>query len=168
MSKENKYQLIKTKSKLLKYDPSKKKVLMRRGLKDIELQKKILVVAAQDNIGELLSYILTKEGYFVSIVESWGVFEEVFSELKRQQYNIVLLTNNSLQPHHILYLVSEIKNQFPSLCVFVLSGYKEKDFIVNLKQQEIDEFLSMPFKSDNLVSKIKRIFSNKSSRLKEK
>jgi DNA-binding NtrC family response regulator len=147
---------------------SEKKDLIVRGLKDIALQKKILVVAAQDNIGELLSDILIKEGYFVSIVESWGVFEEVLSELKDEQYNMVLLTNNSLQPHHILDLVSKIKRQYPSLCIFVLSGYKEKDFIVNLKQQGIDEFLSMPFKSDNLISKMKRIFSNKSSRLKEK
>lgn len=168
MSKENKYQLIKTKSDLLKYDPSKKKDLIVRGLKDIELQKKILVVAAQDNIGELLSDILTKEGYFVSIVESWGIFEEVLFELKHEKYNMVLLTNNSLQPHYILSLVSEIKRQYPSLCVFVLSGYKAKDFIVDLKRQGIDEFLSMPFESDHLVSTIKRIFSDKSSRLKEK
>jgi len=168
MRKENNYKLINTKTELLKYDPSKKKDLMRRGLKDIELQKRILVVAAQDNIGELLSYILSKEGYSISIVESWGVFEEVLSELKNEQYNMVLLTNNSLRPHHIQSLVSEIKGLYPSFCVFVLSGYKEKDFIVNLKQQGIDEFLSMPFKSDHLVSKIKSIFSNKSSRLKDK
>lgn len=117
----------------MKYDPSKKKDLIRSGLKDIELKNKILVVAAQDNIGKLLSDILSKEGYFVSIVESWGVFKEVLSELKYEQYNMLLLTNNSLQPHHIQSLVSEIKGRYPSLCVFVLSGYKEKDFIVNLK-----------------------------------
>jgi len=130
------------------------------GIKtDDTREEKILLTARRDEpLGSLLSETLKGKGFEVRIVES---FEEVLSELANEQYEVVLPTNNSLHYSQIPTIVSEIRDKYPDIGIIVLSGYYNQDYIADLKARGIDVFLKMPFKIEELTSKIRNVISKK-------
>jgi len=129
-------------------------------IRSITKRHKILVVA--DELGMILKEFLHAEGFDDNIVKSYGRLEEVYSELARLEYDMVILTNNSLRPGDILDLVPEIKLRFPGIRILVLSGYTSLDFVLKLKREKIDDFFPLPFKADELLPRIKELLYTKS------
>jgi len=124
---------------------------------ELTQKKSVLVIA--DELGQLLKEVLEKEGFDVSIVKSYGLLEEVYSELGRRQYDLVIPTNNSLKPEHILELVPEMKKRQPKIRIIVMSGYYPHDFVSHLERNGADSFLPAPYKMDEVVRKIKDLLS---------
>ena len=118
---------------------------------------KILLVAAKDELGMLLAEILGHEPFEVTVVESYGQLGEVYDELSRKEYRMVLLTNNSLSPAHILELVPEIKRQHQRLKVVVMSGYRSDEFEQELERCGIEAFVPLPFEPERLVVRTKEL-----------
>ena len=114
-----------------------------------------LIIAVE--LGPPLREVLEKEGYVVSIVKSYGRLDEVYSELARKQYDLVLPTNNSLGPQSILELVPEIRKRHPKIRILVLSGFHPSDFVSQLEQIGVDLFFPAPFQMDEVVRKIKEL-----------
>ena len=119
--------------------------------------KAVLIIA--DELGPPLREVLEREGLDVSIVKSYGRLEEVYSELARKHYDLVIPTNNSLGPQHLLEVVPEIRKRHPKIRIVVLSGYHPPDFVSRLQQSGIDAFIPTPFKVDEVVGKIKDLLS---------
>jgi len=123
---------------------------------------KILVVGELDSIGGFISTALNKIGFNAIVVDSSRYIKEtcveIYGELSRKNYDMVLLTNNGLRPSDIQVLIPEIKKKHPGIKIFVLSGFSTPEFVRDLKEQGIDDFLSMPFSIDNLLQKMTSIF----------
>jgi DNA-binding NtrC family response regulator len=122
-----------------------------------KLRRNLLLVAAKDEMGMLLPEILKDEGVDVTVVESYGQLEEVYGELSRTKYYMVMLTNNSLMPPHILTLVPEIKRRYPGLKVTVMSGYRTHEFDRELELRGIEAFFPIPFDPEQFVARIKEL-----------
>ena len=131
---------------------------------------KVLVIAKLDQVGGIISKILNRKGFGVNVVDTSGQVEETYSkiraELSRREYDLVLLTNNYLRPIDIQALIPEIKKKHPGIKIIVLSGWSTPEFVRDLKEQGIDNFLSMPFSLDDLVEKVTSIFDQE-NRIKE-
>jgi DNA-binding NarL/FixJ family response regulator len=79
---------------------------------------------------------------------------EIHEELSRKKYDMFLPTNNGLGPREIQALIPEIRKKHPGIKIIVLSGFSTPEFVRDLKEQGIDDFLSLPFPHDDLVQKV--------------
>jgi DNA-binding response OmpR family regulator len=122
---------------------------------------KTLVVGEIDTIGSVISILLQREGFDVTIVDSFRSAEETYAETKaelsRNQYDVVVLTNNGLPPKKILELIPEVNGKHPDIKIIVLSTWDAPEFLKNLREQGIHDFLSMPFVPDDLMRRLKAI-----------
>jgi len=132
---------------------------------------KILVVAELGSMGGSISNALNKIGFNAIVVDSSRYIKEtcmeIYGELSRKNYDLVLLTNNGLTPSDIQVLIPEIKKKHPAIKIFVISGFNTPEFIKNLKKEGIDDFLPIPFSFDNLVQKMTSIFDGENKIIKE-
>ena len=119
-----------------------------------KLRRRLLLVAAKDELGSLLPELLADAGVDVNVVESYGRLGEVYDELSRTDYHNVVLTNNSLSPTDILTVVPEIKRRHRGLKVVVMSGYRTEEFERELEGFGIEAFFPIPFESEQLVASI--------------
>jgi len=129
---------------------------------------KILVVANLESIGEFLLILFNKRGFDATLVDSTRHIKEkyvkIYAELSRKKYDMVLLTTTCLRSSDIKALIPEIKKKHPAIKIFVMSSFGSSEFIKNL--EGIDEFLTMPFKVEDLVEKVTSIFDQE-NRIKE-
>lgn len=133
---------------------------------------KVLVVAESDSIGGFISRTLNRKGFDVTVVDTSGHVEETYSKIRaslsRREYDLVLLTNNGLRPIDIQALIPEIKTKNPGIKIIVLSGWSTPEFVRTLKEQGIDDFLSLPFDHDDLVRKVTAVsIFDQENRIKE-
>jgi DNA-binding response OmpR family regulator len=81
---------------------------------------KVLVIAELDTIGHLISIMLRRGGFDVTVVDSFRPIEETLAEthteLSRNQYDVLVPTSNGLPPRKILELIREVKGE--------ISGYQ--------------------------------------------
>jgi DNA-binding NtrC family response regulator len=129
---------------------------------------KILVVAASNDLGDFLSIFLNKRGFDANVVDTTRHIKEkyvkIYAELSRKKYDMVLLTTSCLRSGDIRALIPEIKKKHPAIKIFVMPSYASSEFIKNV--EGIDEFLTMPFKVEDLVERVTSIFDQE-NRIKE-
>jgi len=109
--------------------------------------------------GACLEAVLREHGCYVTIVESYGRFSDVFQDIARRKFDLVIATNTSIPPAHILSLVPDIKARHPHARIIVLSGYCPEDFVADLKQKGIDGFLPLPYEEDALLKEVTGLLS---------
>lgn len=114
--------------------------------------RRILLVAAKDDLGALIPEVLEDAGFEVTVVQPFGKSGEILDELSRKEYSMVLLTNNFLRPEDILKLVPEIKRQYQRLKVVVMSGYRSEEFEKTLERYGIEAFVPLPFGLNSSLS----------------
>ena len=117
----------------------------------------LLVCDREEGLGEVLQAELEDEGFGSEIVESYGRLDEIYNELSVPGYRMVILTNNSLSPPHIVAVVPEIRKRFPAIKIVVLSGYTESAFVAKLHNAGINAFFEMPFDSVDLIATVERL-----------
>lgn len=127
---------------------------------------KVLVIGESDSVGGLVSKILSRKGFDVTVVDACFRPEKIHAELSRKKYDMILPTNNFLSPGQIQSLIPEVKTKYPAVKIIVLSGFNTPEFVRDLKEQGIDDFLSMPFSPDDLVEKVISIFDQE-NKIKE-
>ncbi len=122
-------------------------------------RRKALVIAEADTLGHLLSIALRKEDFDVTVVDPFGSgsVEEVYGEISTKKYDLIMPTNNGLVPGKILELISKIREKDRDVKIIVLSGYREADFIMELKERGIDEFFPMAFNINDLMRKVNEL-----------
>jgi len=120
-------------------------------------KRKALVIAEADTLGFMISIMLKKQDFEVTVMDSFapGSIEEVYREIFIRKYDLILLTNNGLTPGKILELIPKIRERDRDVKIIVLSGYRPRDFIKELEGKNIDGFLPMPFGPEDLARKVK-------------
>ncbi len=128
-----------------------------------------LVIAEADTLGFFISTVLEREGFEVTVVDPFrsGSVDGVYGEISAKKYDLILPTNNGLTPTDILELIPEIRKRNRDVKIIVLSGYGAPDFVRELRRKDIDSFLPMPFRSEDLVRKVKESLISSNSSHKE-
>jgi len=116
-----------------------------------------LVIAEKDTLGSLLSILLKREDFDVTVVDAFepGSIEAVYKEIYVKRYDLIIPTNNGLTPGMILELIPEIRKKNRDVKIIVLSGHRPADFMKELEEKDIDGFFPMPFNCEDLVRKVK-------------
>ena len=136
---------------MLNYYFSKKEVIFINS----EHKRAILVAENEDSIRKLISFKLNKKGYLVKEVKNG---EEVMKELCSNSYAALILDLMlpMLTGMQVLKKIQEEKIDIPVLIVSAKS--QEKDIIRAFKLGA-DDYLSKPFRPQELIIRLKRLLN---------
>jgi DNA-binding response OmpR family regulator len=125
-------------------------------------KRKILVIAEIRGAGVVLLMILRKEGYEVIVVDPFAHrslpkgYKGLDEALSESKFDLIVPTNNGFPPGKILELVPEIRKKDPVVKIIVMSGYDKPEFVRELWEKGIDDFMPLPFQGEDLVARVKK------------
>ncbi|MEM9158139.1 MAG: sigma-54 dependent transcriptional regulator [Verrucomicrobiota bacterium] len=112
----------------------------------------ILIVDDQESIHEMLDSVVQPMGFETSFASNGSEALEKF----KQQPSDIVLTDIRMEAMDGIQLLAEVRKINPKAIVIMMSGYADtKNAMASLKQGAFD-YLTKPFKVDQLISAIKR------------
>jgi DNA-binding NtrC family response regulator len=120
-------------------------------------ERKLRILVIGEEIGELITGFLIDNGYYSTVLKVKNRLSEISEELKKEFYDVLILTNNGLTPDQISVVIPVVKNVVPK--IIVMSGYYRDDLINHWKALGAYEFLPMPFRVNVLGEKLKILFT---------
>lgn len=114
----------------------------------------ILVVDDQQDLQEMLTRILAKEGYSV---DSAANGEEALGKLRERPFNLVL-TDVKMPGLNGFDLIQLIKKEFPSIGVIVMTAYGDSYTVKDALLLGADEYITKPFKSFEINLVVERAY----------
>ena len=115
--------------------------------------RKILIVDDDDNICQLLTLYLVKEGYSTSICHNG---KEAIKTLKEGEYDLVLL--DIMMPEMDGYETLTEVRKFSSIPIIMVSAKGESIDKISGLDHGADDYVTKPFEPQELLSRIKAIF----------
>ena len=120
----------------------------------IKTKKKVLIVEDDQNFGTILRDFLEINGFEVLLTRN-GI--EGLNAFKKNQFDLCLL--DVMMPYKDGFtLAKEIRNSSLSVPIIFLTAKSMKDDVLRGFKIGADDYLTKPFDSDVLLSKIKAIF----------
>jgi two-component system response regulator VicR len=119
--------------------------------------KKILIVEDDELIIKILSFILLKEGYELSILK-----DGLSATEQMLQINPDLIITDLLLPYKSgLEIISFVKDNFKNKPIIALSSLGEEEHSVSEAfKLGADDFIAKPFNPNELVLRVKRLLNN--------
>ena len=120
----------------------------------IKTKKKVLIVEDDQNFGTILRDFLEIKGFEVILTRN-GI--EGLNAFKKNQFDLCLL--DVMMPYKDGFtLAKEIRNSSLSVPIIFLTAKSMKEDVLRGFKIGADDYLTKPFDSDVLLSKIKAIF----------
>src|SRR5213082_1646779 len=124
-----------------------------------EPRPRILIVDDQRNMRTTTALVLRQEGYEVGEAES---AEVALSRLLTEPFDVVL-TDLKMAPLDGIAVLRGALEISPSTQVIVMTGYGTVESAVGAMQQGAHDYLSKPFKEDELLVRVQRALEKRSS-----
>ena len=118
---------------------------------------KILIAEDDESMGRLISYKLKSTGYDIKVVQEGDL---VMKELKDNKYHLLIL-DLMLPVVNGIQILKKIKEEQFNINVLVLSARSQEKDIVNVLNLGADEYMTKPFRPDELLVRVKKILENK-------
>lgn len=115
---------------------------------------KILVADDESVMRNMLLRILETEGYKVVTVSSAA---EALEQLKAERFDI-LLSDVAMPGPTGLELLRHAKQEFPDMAVIMMTGYGEAYTVKEALLNGADEYLTKPFKSQEISLIVERAY----------
>jgi len=116
-------------------------------------EMKILVVDDDVIVTKSCKRILEAEGFEVSVVSS---ADHALESIKNYEFDL-LLVDVKMPKHDGIYLMREIKKNWPDLPIIVMSGYPTQETISDVQQLGIAQFIPKPFRPDELIQSVHHV-----------
>ncbi len=121
---------------------------------------KILVVDDEESMCNFMEIMLKKEGYRVETVNSGA---EAVSLIDQEPPDLVI-TDIMMPEMSGIELLTQAKKQHQELHFIVMTAFASVDSAVEALKQGADDYVTKPFKVDEIKHVIKKIFANKEIR----
>lgn len=119
--------------------------------------KKILIIEDDELMVKILTFILTKEGYQLSVIRD-GL--SAIEQLRIIDPDMVI-TDLLLPYKSGLEVISYVKGNFKEKAIIALSSLGEEEQSVSEAfKLGADDFIAKPFNPNELVLRVKRLFNN--------
>jgi ActR/RegA family two-component response regulator len=115
------------------------------------MQKRLLFVDDEASIRIMLSAILTKHGFEVSVA---ATVAEALQKITSQQFDILLSDLNIGNPGDGLTVVSAMRRTQPEAVTMILTGYPAFETALEAIRQQVDDYIVKPADIPALVSTI--------------
>lgn len=118
---------------------------------------KLLVVEDHEQLSENIRSYLTKEGYVCEVADT---YRKATEKLYAYEYDIVAL-DLMLPDGHGLDLLRAIKENWPDICVLIISAKNALDDKIQGLNLGADDYLAKPFHLAELNARLKAIYRRK-------
>ncbi len=125
---------------------------------------RILVVDDEESMCNFMEIMLKKEGYSVSTAQSG---EEAFERINAQPPDLVI-TDIMMPEMSGIELLTESKKQHRDLHFVVMTAFASVDSAVDALKRGADDYITKPFKVDEIKHVIKNILENAEIRRENK
>ena len=115
---------------------------------------KILVADDEAMMRNLILKILESEGYQVTVVSSGN---EAVEKLKAEKYDL-LLTDVKMPGMTGFDLLKQVKVEWPEMAIIIMTGYGDAYSVKEALLLGADEYLSKPFKSQEVTLIVERAY----------
>jgi CheY-like chemotaxis protein len=123
------------------------------------MQKHILIAEDDLAMQTSLSFILEDEGFVVTTVSTGkAAFEKIQSSFHNDQMFDLLITDIQMPELNGLQLIKSISQAGIILPVIVITGYGDKQTLIELIRLGCDGFLPKPFEPVDVCQKIQEVF----------
>ena len=114
---------------------------------------KILVVDDEDIVLDSCQAVLEEENFEVMLVSS---ADKALEAMKDGDITLLLI-DVKMPKHDGMYLMSEIKRQWPHIPVIVMSGYYTTQTIKDAIKMGAATFIAKPFEPEELIKAVRKI-----------
>ena len=121
---------------------------------------RILVVDDDAIVIKSCRRILEAEGFEVTTVPS---ADEALEKIKNYDFDLLLM-DVKMPKHDGMFLMREIKKNWPDIPIVVMSGYPTPETIVDSLKLGAVQFIPKPFRPDELMKTIRQVLQKVSSR----
>ena len=117
---------------------------------------KILVVDDDAIVIKSCRRILEAEGFEVSTVPG---ADQALEAIKNSDFDLLLI-DVKMPKHDGMYLMREIKKNWPEIPIIIMSGYPTPETIADVLKLGATLFIPKPFKPDELVKSVRQALKN--------
>jgi DNA-binding NtrC family response regulator len=114
---------------------------------------KILVVDDDAIVIKSCRRILEAEGFEVMTVPS---ADEALEKVKCDDFNLLLM-DVKMPKHDGIFLMREIKKNWPNIPIIVMSGYPTPETIADVLKLGATQFIPKPFRPDELTKVVRQV-----------
>ena len=114
---------------------------------------RILVVDDDAIVIKSCRRILEAEGFEVTTVPS---ADEALEKIKNYDFDLLLI-DVKMPKHDGIFLMREIKKNWPDIPIIVMSGYPTPETIADVLKLGATQFIPKPFKPDELMKSIRQV-----------
>jgi len=114
---------------------------------------KILVVDDDAIVVKSCRRILEAEGFNVTTVPS---ADEALEKIKYYDFDLLLM-DVKMPKHDGIFLMREIKKNWPDIPIIVMSGYPTPETIADVVKLGATQFIPKPFRPDELVKSVRQV-----------
>src|SRR4030043_1365908 len=114
---------------------------------------KILVVDDDAIVIKSCRRILEAEGFEVTTVPS---ADEALERIKIYDFDLVVI-DVKMPKHDGIFLMREIKKNWPDIPIIVMSGYPTPETIADVRKLGATQFIPKPFRPDELTQCVRRV-----------
>ncbi|MBW1902265.1 MAG: diguanylate cyclase [Deltaproteobacteria bacterium] len=120
-----------------------------------------LVVDDDEGLGKILEGLLGQCGFKSHHVVSGS---DALAELKKERTYTFLITDVQMPGMDGLELTQRVKNDFPDVCVIVMTGYSDDYRYIDVVNAGAVDFINKPFRIEELEAKIRRAIIERDTR----
>ncbi len=114
---------------------------------------KILVVDDDAIVIKSCRRILEAEGFEATSVPS---ADEALEKIKYYEFDLLLM-DVKMPKHDGIFLMREIKKNWPDIPIIVMSGYPTPETIADVLKLGATQFIPKPFRPDELVKSVRQV-----------
>lgn len=117
----------------------------------------ILVVDDEEDILNILKFILEKDGYSVDTALNG---EEAFTKVRKNRYDIVL-TDLKMPGMDGMELLERVRDYNPEIDVVIMTAYASVESAVTAIKKGASDYIVKPFINEDVKLRIKRLFEHR-------
>jgi len=121
---------------------------------------KILVVDDDAIVIKSCRRILEAEGFEVMTVPG---ADEALENVKRYDFDLLLM-DVKMPKHDGIFLMREIKKNWPDMPIIVMSGYPTPETIADVFKLGATQFIPKPFRPDELMKVVRQVLQKASKK----
>jgi response regulator RpfG family c-di-GMP phosphodiesterase len=118
---------------------------------------RILIVDDDDSVRDVISVLLTEEGYTTAVASS----AEMALDLAQQDETPLVISDMKMPGHDGLWLLENFREKHPDTSVIMLTGYGDTEAAVDCLRRGAVDYLLKPPKITDLIRAIERALAKR-------
>lgn len=118
----------------------------------MSIKESILIVDDDENVSQILKFVLNEAGYIVEIVKTG---KEAIKRIQKKHFNITFL-DIRLPDIEGTKLISSLKEHLPDMVVMMITGYSSQETAIEAMNKGASAYITKPIDTKNMLDIIRK------------